>query len=838
MTNWPRVLYDRLVLDRPWAALVFLAVVVGAMATQAGNFRLDASSDSLLLENDEDLRYYRAVMDQYGGRDFLFVTYNPRAPMLSPAMLEGLESLRADLLAMPTVEDVVTILDVPLLNSPPIDFTELGSVNRTLRDADVDRGLALRELSTSPFYRDMLMSGDGETTALAVYLRADKVGDALLRDRARLRDARRAGTLDEAGRRRLEEVTRRYADHMAEVADARAETIAAIRSALDRHREKARIFLGGVAMIASDMIDFIDSDLRIFGVSVFAFLVLMLTVIFRRPRWILLPLAGCAASVALMMGTLALARWPVTVISSNFVSLLLIICMSMTIHLMVRFRELQAREPDGVPRDLVARTMRFMFIPILYTALTTMVAFTSLLISGIRPVIDFGYMMTAGIAMALGVIFLLFPAVVVLLPRARGEERDFTQSVTLAFARLTERGRKPILIVAGVLAIIGALGAARLDVENRFIDYFDPDTEIFQGMLEIDQHLGGTTPLDIILEADPEAVVEEYGEFEEDFYADLDDGAEESPGYWFNPLRLGELRRLHEWLDAQPEVGKVLSLDTLIRMAESVNDGEPLDDLKISLLREGLSRLPEDMREVLLRPFLSGDGNQLRVQLRVVDSDPNLRRAEFLERVDGFLREEMGYEESRYRQSGLLVLYNNVLQSLFASQIQTIGFVFLSILAMFLVLFRSLRLALIAILPNMLPALLVLGAMGWLGIPLDLMTITIAAISVGIAVDNTIHYVIRFRREFPADRDYRATMWRCHGSIGRAMYYTSLTIVVGFSILMLSNFVPTFYFGMFTGLAMLTALVASLALLPALLLTLRPLGPEKAEPVPAMRISA
>lgn len=824
-----RAFYDRLVLDRPWAVLVFLAAVVTLMATQAGNFRLDASSDSLLLEGDEDLRYYRKVLDQYGTRDFLFVTYNPHAPMLDPAMLESLEALREDLLAVPAAEDVVTILDVPLLNSPPIDFTELGSTNRTLRDAGVDRELAWRELATSPFYSDMLMSKDGETTALAVYLETDTTGNELLRERTRLRDARREGTLDEAGLRRLDEVTRQYADHMAEVAEQRAGTIAEVRAVLDRHRDEARIFLGGVAMIATDMIDFIDSDLRTFGISVFVFLILMLTVIFRRLRWVLLPLTACAASVVLMMGTLALARWPVTVISSNFVSLLLIICMSMTIHLVVRFRELQGKQPEATPRELVAQTVHFMFIPILYAALTTMVAFVSLLISGIRPVIDFGHMMTAGIAMAFGVIFLLFPAVVALLPRAHGEERDFTRGVTLAFARLTERHRKPILGIAAVLAVVSAFGAARLDVENRFIDYFDTDTEIFQGMLEIDQHLGGTTPLDIILEADPEALVEDE-EFEEDFYGDLgDEAGESSPGYWFNPLRLGELRRLHEWLDAQPEIGKVLSLDTMIRMAESINDGEPLDDLKISLLREGLSRLPEDMQEVLLRPFLSEDGNRLRVLLRVIDSDVNLRRAELIERVDRFLGEEMAYEESRYRQSGLLVLYNNVLQSLFASQIQTIGFVFLSILAMFLVLFRSLRLALIAILPNMLPALLVLGTMGWLGIPLDLMTITIAAISVGIAVDNTIHYIIRFRQEFPEDRDYRATMWRCHGSIGRAMYYTSLTIVVGFSILMLSNFVPTFYFGLFTGLAMLTALVASLALLPALLLTLRPMGQAKAD---------
>ena len=835
MTQRLLAFYDRLVLDRPWVALTVLVVVVGAMVTQAGNFRLDASSDSLLLENDQDLRYFREVLEEYGSRDFLFVTYRPDLPVLDLAALGRLEALRGDLLALPAITDVVTIMDVPLLNSPPISFTDLGSINRTLRDADTDLDLAQRELTTSPFYRDMLMSADGETTALVAYLQEDTVGNALLSERTALRDARYEGALDEAGRRRLNEVTRQYADHTAAITDKRGHDLAAVRAVLDRHREGTRIFLGGVAMIATDMIDFIDSDLRTFGSSVFVFLVLMLTVIFRRLRWVLLPLSGCAAAVAMMMGTLALARWPVTVISSNFVSLLLIICMSMMIHLVVRFRELQEKNPDRSPRQLTADTVHFMFTPILYAALTTMVAFVSLLVSGIRPVIDFGYMMTAGIGMALVVIFLLFPAVMVLLPRSHGEERDFTRGVTLAFARLTERHRKPILGVAVLLAVVSALGVTRLDVENRFIDYFDTDTEIFQGMLEIDRHLGGTTPLDIILEADPEALVEEEEGFEdegfyaEDFYAELggESGAA-SLGYWFNPLRLGELRKLHEWLDAQPETGKVLSLHTLIRMAESVNEGEPLDDLKISLLREGLSRLPEDMQDVLLHPFMSEDGNTLRVQIRVIDSDPNLRRAELLERIDRFLHTEMGYDESRFRQSGLLVLYNNVLQSLFASQVQTIGFVFLSILGMFLVLFRSLRLALIAILPNMLPALMVLGTMGWLGIPLDLMTITIAAISVGIAVDNTIHYIIRFRREFPEDRDYRATMWRCHGSIGRAMYYTSLTIVVGFSILMLSNFVPTFYFGLFTGLAMLTALVASLALLPALLLTLRPMGIKQA----------
>ena len=827
MLDFLRRGYDHLVLDAPWAVLLALAVAVGLMAAQATGFRMDASSDSLMLEDDQDLRYYRTVTARYGSQDFLFVTYRPPAPMLADATLERLEALRTDLEQLPFVTEVVSILDVPLLVSPPIEFSELGHTVRTLNDAETDRDLALQELTGSPFYGDMLMSPDGRTTALVAMLEQDAEEEALFRERTRLRNARYDGELDAEGEARLAEVSARYAAHAAGLIERRARNIAAVRAVLDRHRDAARIFLGGVAMIATDMIAFVENDLRVFGATVFVFLIGMLTVIFRRWRWVALPLAGCAAAVVMMMGTLALADWPVTVISSNFVALLLIITMSMTVHLVVRFRELQAREPEAELRELVARTVHFMFIPILYAALTTMVAFASLLVSGIRPVIDFGYMMTAGVAMALGVIFLMFPAVLVLLPRARGEERDFTRGVTLAFAGLTERHRRPILGLAALLAVGSAFGVARLDVENRFIDYFDPGTEIYQGMLEIDRHLGGTTPLDVILEADPEAQAVALDE--EDFYADFDEeGTEDAVGYWFNSLRLRELRRVHDWLDAQPEIGKVLSLDTVVRMAESVNDGQPLDDLKLSVLREGLAHLPENLHDVLVRPFLSDDGNTLRLTLRVIDSDAQLRRAELLERVGGFLREEMGYADSRFRLSGLLVLYNNVLQSLFASQILTIGFVFLAILGMFLVLFRSLRLALIAILPNMLPALLVLGAMGWLDIPLDLMTITIAAISVGIAVDNTIHYIVRFRREFAADGDYLATMRRCHGSIGRAMYYTSLTIVVGFSILMLSNFTPTFYFGLFTGLAMLAALVASLTLLPAMLLTLRPLGPGRA----------
>lgn len=819
-----RIWYERLVLERPWLALALLGLALVSALPQMGAFRLDASADSLLLEDDPDLRYFRTVIDRYSNRDFLIVTWSPGQSILSADSRARLEALRADLLSVPAVEDVVTILDVPLLNSPPISFSELGSVTRTVRDADTDLEMAEEELRTSPFYSNLLMSADGSTTALILYLEGNARGAALLAERTRLRDARADDILDDVGSARLAQVERQYDRHLAAWNEADERTTAQVRTVLDRHRSGVRMFLGGVRMIASDMITFIENDLRLFGIVVFAFLAGFLAIIFRQWRWVLLPLSGAVLASALMVGLLGAVRWPVTVISSNFIALLLIISISMTVHLVVRFREMESLYPQATSADLAGRTVRFMAQPILYTVLTTMVAFVSLLVSGIRPVIDFGHMMTAGIAMAFVIMFLLFPAVTSLLPRRRDENHDITLRVTRAFARLSDRHRKGIVAAALLLAVAGITGALRLDVENRFIDYFAEDTEIYQGMLEIDRVLGGTTTLDIVLEKGDEDVapVEEG----DDFYADFGDSTQElGLGYWFNSLRMGELRRVHDWLEDQPEIGKVLSMDTLVRMAESVNQGVPLDDLRLGLLRESLQKLPDHLQEVLVRPYLSEDGNSLRIQLRVIDSDPDLRRAELLERVDAFLLQDLGYTEDRFRLSGLLVLYNNMLQSLFASQIQTLGFVFLAILGMFLVLFRSLYQSLIAIAANMLPATMVLGAMGWFGVPLDLMTITIAAISVGIAVDNTIHYLVRFRKEFPRDRDYRATLYRCHGSIGQAMYYTSITITGGFSVLMLSNFTPSFYFGLFTGLAMLTALLASLILLPALLLLLRPLGP-------------
>jgi predicted RND superfamily exporter protein len=590
------------------------------------------------------------------------------------------------------------------------------------------------------------------------------------------------------------------------------------------------MFLGGVPMITSDMTDFIAQDVKKFGLGVFIFLVLILFIIFKSIRWIFIPLFGCIISVIFVSGLAGFIDWRITVISSNFAAILLIITMSMTIHLAVRYRELKAKDLNLTKKDAVSETIHYMFVPCVYTSLTTIVAFISLVVSGIRPVIDFGYLMTFGIISAFIITFIVFPTVLMLLPNESiFEKNDITKNITNKFANFSLNNYGKIILVATLISFVSIFGISKIKVENRFIDYFHSDTEIHQGMLEIDKKLGGTTPFDIIinkpkLALDEKIIDEQDDDMEFDELSELFGEEDEISGYWLSKPKFKEIEKIHDYLESQPETGKVLSLATLYKLAIGLNDDEPLSDLQIGAIKDSLS---DEVKDVLFDPYLSEDETQTRITLRMIDSNENLNRKEFIERVENFLSSEMSYSSDRFNTTNMLVLYNNMLQSLFSSQIQTIGFVFISIMLMFIILFRSFYLALIAIIPNILPATLVLGFMGLKSIPLDLMTITIAAISVGIAVDNTIHYIIRFKREFYQNNNYSKSIQICHGSIGKAMYYTSSIIVIGFSILSLSNFIPTIYFGLLTGLAMLTALLASLTLLPSLLIIFKPLGKEK-----------
>ena len=823
--------YDNLTVKRPVITLSIALLIVSFFSLSIQNFKMDASADSLVLENDQALKFYRSVSARYSTEDFVVITFKPKNGIYNKNSLKILDNLSTDLKNnVEGISSVLTILDVPLLESPKIGFSDLSKEQRTLRTKNIDLELVKQEFITSPLYKNLLMSEDSSTTVIVVNFKKDKQYFKLLNNRNDLREIRITRELTEIEQSKLKDLEKKFKDYSALQSFKEKQNIKKIREIIGNYKTDASMFLGGVPMITSDMTDFIAEDVKKFGVGVFIFLVLILFMIFKSVKWVFIPLFGCIISVVFVSGLAGYIDWRITVISSNFAAILLIITMSMTIHLAVRYRELNTKNSNAEKKDTIIETIHYMFVPCVYTSLTTIVAFISLVVSGIRPVIDFGHLMTMGIVSAFVITFIIFPTVLMILPNENIlEKNDITKNITKKFAVFSLKHYGKIVIGAILISIISIFGISKIKVENRFIDYFHSDTEIHQGMLEIDRKLGGTTPLDIIIDK-PYKVKESYesmSEIDDDFdeLAELlgEEPDNKAAGYWLSKPKLEEIQKIHDYLEQQPEAGKILSIATLYKLAIGLNDDEPLSDLQVGAIKDSLS---PDVKKVLLDPYLSDDETQTRITLRVIDSDKRLNRKEFIERVESFLQNEMGYEKDRFNTTNMLVLYNNMLQSLFSSQIQTIGFVFISIMLMFIILFRSFFLAIVAIIPNILPATLVLGFMGLKSIPLDLMTITIAAISVGIAVDNTIHYVIRFKREFALNRNYAETIKICHGSIGKAMYYTSSIIVIGFSILSLSNFIPTIYFGLLTGLAMLAALFASLTLLPALLIIFKPLGQE------------
>ncbi|MDH3987581.1 MAG: MMPL family transporter [Gammaproteobacteria bacterium] len=826
-----RNIYESTVLRRPVAVLVTVAAFTSLLGWYAQYFSLDASADSLTLERDADLEYYRYVGARYGSDDYLIITYTPDSELFADSVLDDIRSLRDKLTRLSKVAAVTTILDVPLVNSPAVNLRDIGSGIRYLEDPDTNRQMAQRELLSSPLYKDLLISSDGRTTALRVDMQRDAAYREMREERDRLREKEYVEGLTDEESGKLAAVSNDYDTRTRELLAGQAAAIKSVRSILDEHRGSARLHLGGVPMIVADSMEYIRSDLVTFGIGVLVFLIVILAVSFKKMRWVILPLITCVITCITMIGLLGRFDWRVTVVSSNFVALTLILCLALTLHLIVRYREIHEMNPDADQFMLVSKTVRRIVEPCLYTALTTIVAFGSLMFSGIRPVIDFGWMMSIGIIVAFIVSFTFFPAALMLLkPGTAVSRNDITGAITRFFATLIHSRGTETLLAFGVLVILGLAGITKLTVENRFIDYYKESTEIYRGMELIDRQLGGTTPLDVIVDA-PEGLAtstesstdDDYTEEFDDIYADntSDEAGITARSYWFNSRQLPEVEKLHNYLDDLTDTGKVVSLTTFTRILEQLDPEVAKDNFTLSVVYE---KLPDNVRKTLLSPYLSDDGNQIRLGVRVFESDRSLNRSELLSTIQQKLVEQFGIDKSRIHLSGMLVLYNNMLQSLFQSQILTLGAVFVAIMIMFLVLFRSMKTAIIAIIPNLTSACLVLGLMGWMGIPLDLMTITIAAITVGIGVDDTIHYVHRFHYEFSQDQDYRAAIFRCHRSIGRAIYYTSVTIMLGFSILAFSRFIPTIYFGLLTSLAMLMALLANMTLLPLLITKFRVAG--------------
>ena len=789
-------LYQNTILKNPKSIFLLLIITLLSFGYFTKDFKLDASSETLLIEGDPDLEYLREVNKRYGSKEFLILTYSPNEGMITDSSINNLLSLKYKIQSLDWVYNVVTLLDVPLLNNSEAPLQERLESFKTLKDEDVDKERGFQEILNSPVFRNFVISEDGNTSGIIVYIKKD--------------------ILENIENKTKEEID----DFKDNLKKKNHENILQIREVIKSYDEVGKIYLGGIPMIADDMMSFIKSDIIVFGLGVLLFIIATLWFVFRKLIWIIVPISSCFFSVLIMTGLLGLLGWKVTVISSNFIALMLILTMAMNIHMSTRFLQLKNDFPTLKNSEIISMTTGKMFWPIIYTVLTTVCAFLSLVFSGIKPIIDFGWMMTFGLITSFIITFTLLPTLLSFVSSNNIEIKEDKESkITSFFGKISINNKKIIFIITGLVIILSIVGISRLQVENSFINYFNKNTEIYKGMKLIDKKLGGTTSLEVILKFPKK---EMHQSDEDDEFEDWEDNeSQNDEQYWFTKDKIDKITAVHNYLDALPAVGKVLSFSSIIEVATQLNNNKPLGGLEIGVL---YSKIPDNIKKDIIDPYISIKDNEARISLRIIDSQDGLRRNDLIKQINYDLINKLELKEEEFKLAGVLILFNNLLQSLFKSQILTLGLVMIGIFAMFIILFRNIKLSLIGVVPNFIAAFFILGIIGLLGIPLDMMTITIAAITIGIAVDNSIHYIYRFKEEFLKHKDYNKTLKICHSTVGVAILNTSITIIFGFSILIFSKFIPTIYFGVFTGIAMLLAMISVLTLLPSLILISKPFG--------------
>ncbi len=789
-------LYQNTILKNPKSIFVLLLITLLSFGYFSKDFRLDASSDTLLIEGDPDLEYLKKVTERYGSKEFLILTYSPNEGMVTESSINNLLSLKYKIQSLDWVHSVITLLDIPLLSNSEAPLQERLESFKTLKDEGVDIERGFKEILNSPVFRNFVISEDGKTSGIIVYIKKDELKDIQNKSVQEIED---------------------YKDTLK---NKNHENITQIREIIKTYGDVGKIYLGGIPMITDDMMSFIKSDIIVFGLGVLLFIIATLWFIFRKLIWIIVPISSCFFSVLIMTGLLGLLGWKVTVISSNFIALMLILTMAMNIHMSTRFLQLREDFPNLDNLKIITMTTNKMFWPIIYTVLTTICAFLSLVFSGIKPIIDFGWMMTLGLITSFIITFTLLPTLLSFMSNNKLKVKEDTDSrITSFFGKISINNKNIIFLVTVLIIALSVVGISKLEVENSFINYFNKNTEIYKGMKLIDEKLGGTTPLEVILKF-PENVASESKE-DDEFENWDEEGSKDDEKYWFTKDKVERIQNVHNYLDNLPAVGKVLSFSSIIEVATQLNNNKPLGTLEMGVL---YSKIPESIKKDIVDPYISVKNNEARISLRIIDSQDDLRRNDLINQINYDLENKLNLNKEEFKLAGVLILFNNLLQSLFKSQILTLGLVMVGIFAMFMILFRNFKLSLIGVVPNFIAAFFILGIIGLLGIPLDMMTITIAAITIGIAVDNSIHYIYRFKEEFSKNKDYNKTLKICHSTVGVAILNTSITIVFGFSILVFSKFIPTIYFGVFTGLAMLLAMISVLTLLPSLILISKPFG--------------
>ena len=762
------------------------------------NFRIDASSDTLVSQNDKEFEYYNSYSKLFKSENFLILAIENKNE-IDKEFINNFESISSKILKLELVTKVFSFIDAPILFLNNISISNLNSNKiENLRNSNLEINDVIKEFTNNPVYVDQIINKEATVFSIIIYLKKNL---ELIKAKENYEN--------------LIISKKEYLEIKTINDEKRNDLINNIRNIIKEAKNKHSYYLGGVEMIANDVINFVKNDILIFSISVIIIIILVLFFIFRQIIWVIICLLSSSYSIVIIFGILGLTQIEVTAISSNFSALIFILSISMNIHIINYYKLIENNDSN------LTNTLKNMFWPCLYTTLTTMVAFGSLIITDIKPIIDFGFIMIIALTISLICSFTILPLLILIFPtNFKLNKNKYILKVN--FITFVKNHPRKIVIVSLFLFITSIGGAFKLGVENSFVNYFKKNTEIYKGMKLIDEELGGTTPLDIILtfnennqisitDNDINVEFNDDLDFEDDFFGDdiFTDGITNN---WFSDEKLEMISIIHKYLESRNEIGKVQSIMSLIQLANLINE-KSLDIFELSVLYQ---EIPDNYKEDLIYPYLLIDKNMAKISARIKDSE-NINRKNIIEEIRYFIEKNKNTSLDTYRVNGLLVLYNNMLDSLFDSQIKSLGFVIILIFLMFLILFKSIKLSILAIIPNIFASTFILGIIGYLSIPLDIMTITIAAITIGIAVDNTIHYLYRFR-EFKKSKTMIESINLTNLSAGLAVLTTSITIALGFSILCLSSFIPTVIFGIFTSMAMIFAMMGVLIFLPSLLI--------------------
>ena len=820
-------LLTSIVVRKPIIVLVFMFALVATCSIYIKNLNIDASPDSLMLESDPDLKYYREVHRHYGTDEYIIVGFKPNKGMLEQENIQYIEDITNQFKNIEGISAVTSLSNVPLLLQLKEDEKTGQTSFSNMLTPNVDLKKAEQEFTSSPIYVDNLVSKDLSTTAIKVDIEKNKKLVDLIEQKYVLLEKQKTETKNTQAISDIEQLRNNISVERQVINQRYKDVLDEVRGILSTQGNKGQFYLAGAPLIGNDMKEYVVKDIRTFGVAILGIMVVVLFIFFRKPAWIFLALICAVLNVLLVAGLASLLGFQLTIISSNFVALLIIFSVTLSIHVIIRYQEIQALNPNDSVEDEIKVAISQIITPCSYMVLTSATAFLSLIVSDINPVIIFGYIMILGLICAFLLTFTVLPALIKLIkPQSREHEKDKSADFLENILQVIVKHRKLTLTILVGMFALNIFGISQLTVENRFIDYFKKSTDIYQGLELVDQDLGGTVPLEIMLEANPniEEEMDDTDDDEEfgDYLAELEETQDDftAKSYWYNRSGIKKINKIHEYIESLPQIGKVLSLSSTEEVFRTINKGEPLEDFHLSLV---YSKIPENIKNVLISPYVSSDGSQARVLARIKDSDHTLIRNDLLKKIKTDLNSEFVKNGESVRLTGISVLYNNVLQSLFKSQILTLGTVFVAILVMLIILFKSFKLAVIGTLPNIFTALFILGCMGVFGIPLDIMTITIAAITIGIGVDYAIHYIHRYQKELAASGDNYQAIHKSQTTVGKALYFTSITITLGFVVLILSNFVPSIYFGLLTSVAMLVSLFATFSIIPLLLSIMKPI---------------